>query len=63
MPFPKNIFSIKVNDLDIYSLIKEEVDYDPSKTEALTVEHLKVNDKEIISRSTPWIIEEVEEKI
>lgn len=25
--------------------------------------HLKVNDKEIITGSTPWIIDEVEEKI
>ena len=36
-PQPKNNFIIKVNDEDIYSLIKEEVDYDPSKTEPLEV--------------------------
>ena len=30
LPQPKNIFTFKVNDLDIYSYVKEEVDYDPS---------------------------------
>ena len=32
---PKNTFVIKINDASIYSLVKEEVDYDPSKTETL----------------------------
>ena len=32
-----------VNDADIYNLVKEEVDYDPTKTETLSVT-LKVND-------------------
>ena len=40
---PKNTFVFRVNDADVYSLVKEEVDFDPSKTEALTV-RLKVND-------------------
>ena len=62
MPQPKNIFVIKVNDEDIYSLIKEEVDYDPTKTETLNVT-LKVNDKETIIGSMPWIITDAEEKI
>ena len=31
LPHPKNTFAIKVNDYDIYSLVKEEVDYDPTK--------------------------------
>ena len=44
-----NKFIIKINDANIYSLVKEEVDFDPTKTEALNVEHLKVNDKEAIS--------------
>ena len=43
-PLPKNTFIIKVNDNDYYSLVKEEVDYDPSKTEALIVSSLKIND-------------------
>ena len=30
LPQPKNIFTFKVNDLDIYCYTKEEVDYDPS---------------------------------
>ena len=54
---------IRINDADIYSLTKEEVDYDPSKTEALRTSCLKVNDKKTISGSNPWIIDEVEEKI
>ena len=30
LPQPKNTFVIKVNDADIYSFVKEEVDYDPT---------------------------------
>ena len=30
VPLPKNTFIIKVNDADIYTLVKEEVDFDPS---------------------------------
>ena len=63
LPQPKNTFVIRINDADIYSLTKEEVDYDPSKTEALTLSSFKVNNKEIISVSTPWIIDDVDEKI
>ena len=62
-PQPKNNFIFRINDADLYSLVKEEVDYDPSKTETLSVRLLKVNDKETISGSTPWIIDEVEDKI
>ena len=29
-PQPKNIFKFRVNDADIYSLVKEEANYDPS---------------------------------
>ena len=43
-PQPKNRFVIKVNDADIYNLVKEEVDFDPSRTETLNV-HLKINKK------------------
>ena len=61
MPMPKNIFKIKVNDEDIYNLIKEEVDYDPTKTETLYLNGLLLNDKFADIRiSMPWIIEEVE---
>ena len=54
----------RVNDLDIYSYTKEEVDYDPSKTEPLAIK-LKVNDQAeyAIQEVMPWIIDEVEEKI
>ena len=61
-PPPKNKFSFEVNGKDIYNLIKEEVDFDPSKTEPLRV-NLKVNDKKAISGSIPWIIEDFDEKI
>ena len=37
LPQPKNTFIFRVNDADIYSLVKEEADYDPSKTETLQV--------------------------
>ena len=47
-PQPKNIFTFRVNDEDLYSLTKEEVDFDPSKTELLKVD-LKVNEVEAIS--------------
>ena len=33
LPYPKNIFAIKVNGVDIYNFPKEEVDFDPTKTE------------------------------
>ena len=42
-PLPKNTFIFRVNDNDIYSLVKEEADYDPTKTETLFID-LKVND-------------------
>ena len=41
--WPKNTFVFRVNDADVYNLVKEEVDYDPTKTETLRVS-LKVND-------------------
>ena len=44
LPQPKNTFIFTVNGADVYNLVKEEVDYDPSKTETLSVE-LIVNDK------------------
>ena len=34
---PKSTFIFRVNDADIYSLVKEEADYDPTKTETLKV--------------------------
>ena len=43
LPQPKNTFIFRVNGEDMYSLVKEEVDFDPTKTETLSVS-LKVND-------------------
>ena len=43
----KNTFAIKVNGADIYNLVKEEVNFDPTKTEALNV-MLRINDKSVI---------------
>jgi len=41
----------------------EQLDYDPTKTEVLNVK-LTVNDKKAISTGyTPWITDEVEDKI
>ena len=62
-PSPKNIFIIRVNGVDYYSLVKEEVDYDPSKTEELKVRNFEMNDKEIVTISMPWIIDEIEDRI
>ena len=44
LPQPQNTFKLKVNDADLYSLPKEEVDYDPSKTEPLDFKPI-LNDK------------------
>ena len=61
-PQPKNIFQFRVNDADIYSLVKEEVNYDPSKIESLIVD-LAINEnlELIISGLMPWIVDDVEE--
>ena len=63
-PLPKNNFLIRVNDVDFFTLVKEEVDYDPSKTESLSVS-LNINDKteSIISGQVPWITEDVSYKV
>ena len=54
---------IKVNGVQIHSLVKEEVDYDPTKTETLLVDPFKVNDKLVLEGNTPWIIDEMEDRI
>ena len=61
-PKPKNIFLIRVNDADIHNLVKEELEFDPTKTEKISVK-LTVNEKVTIAGSVPWIINDVEEKI
>ena len=63
LPPPKNAFSIKVNDSDYYNLVKEEPDFDPSQIEWFKCRSLKLNEAEALSGSTPWIVEEVEEKM
>ena len=52
----------RVNDEELHSLKKEEVDFDPSKTEILKVD-LKVNNIEAFPRSVAWIIDDVDERI
>ena len=42
-PPPKNTFVFKINGADFYSFVKEEIDYDPTQTEALHVK-LQIND-------------------
>ena len=44
---PKNTFVIKVNDAEIHTIVREEVDFDPTKTEELNVK-LSINDKKDI---------------
>ena len=63
LPQPKNTFIFRVNDADVYNLVKEEFDFDPSKIETLNLDYLKVNEKQAIFGSVPWIINDVEEKI
>ena len=36
-PQPKNTFMFKINDEEIYILVKEEVDFDPTKTVAINL--------------------------
>ena len=63
LPQPKNTFVIKVNDADVYILPKEEVDFDPTKTKTLFVRSLKVNGKQAVFWSMPWIIDDVSDKV
>ena len=62
LPLPNNTFVIKVNDADVYILPKEEVDFDTSKTEQLSV-WLDVNDKTAFKGNFPWIIDDINDKI
>ena len=52
-----------MNDEDIHSLVKEEIDYDPTQTETLKVGSLKVNDNVVVSTSMPWIVNDFDEKV
>ena len=68
-PLPKNSFVIRVNDADLYSLVKEEADFDPTKTEPLKV-FLNINEKKsngrlewTIGGSMPWYIDDVSDKV
>ena len=61
-PHPRNTFAIKVNDSDIYNLVKEDVNYDPAITEILKVD-LIINQESAISEGMPWIMDDVEERI
>ena len=59
-----------MNDTDIYRIVKEEVDFDPTKTETLDVT-LNINEKKdsggslewSISGSMPWIIDDVADRV
>ena len=70
IPHPRNTFAIEVNGSDIYNLVKEEPNYDPSKTDELNV-MLNMNDKRnsngkiefAIDGSIPWILSDFEDKI
>ena len=64
------MFTIRVNDADFYSLVREEADFDPTKTEQLKVK-LRINDQKdkngeevwAIGGSIPWIIDDVSDKV
>ena len=59
-----------MNDADFYSLVKEEADFDPTKTELLRV-RLNINNQKskdgqpllTIEDSMPWIIDDVSDKV
>ena len=59
-----------MNDADIYKLVKEEVDFDPSKTETLYV-FVNINNKKkengqldfAIDGIIPWITDDVSDKV
>ena len=63
MPPPKNQFVLKVNDCDYYTLIKEEVDYDPSQFESFGCVKLVLNEVEALTGNIAWDIEQFESKI
>ena len=63
LPPPKNEFILKVNDFDYYTLVKEEIDFDPSQIESFKCLSLKLNEVEAHSGVMPWVLEEVEEKM
>ena len=54
-PQPKNTFVFRINGEDIYNLVKEEVDYDPSKTETLIC-LLNINSKKNDFGRPEWAI-------
>ena len=45
-----------MNDTEIHSLVKEEVDFDPTKTEELNV-YLCINDKKDIENEPAWFFD------
>ena len=55
-PLPKNNFIIRINDADLFALVKEEVDYDPSKTGTLFV-ILNINDQKNDNGEEKWTID------
>ena len=64
-PPPKNQFSIKVNGDSYYNLVKEDIDFDPSKVEVFGCTSVILNDdyQNAIKGTMPWILDEIDEKI
>ena len=62
-PPPKNRFDLRVNGQSYYNLVKEVIDFDPSKVEVFTCKSLKVNDAEAHTGSLPWIPYQFEMKL
>ena len=61
-PLPKNKFIVTINYYDYYTLVKEELDFDPSNIKPLNCT-LYINDVVAHEGVMPWIIDEVEEKM
>lgn len=63
LPLPDNKFIIQVNGYDYYTLVKEDIDFEPSKVEVFKCKSLLLNDVEAHKGSMPWILHDVELKI
>ena len=63
LPLPKNQFLVKVNDFSYYTLVKEELDFDPTQIEAFKCRWLKLNEEVAHRGAMAWILEEFEGKI
>ena len=63
LPPPKNKFVVKVNDDDYYNLVKETIDFDPTKLEIIECESIKLNGNKFGTDNSsnhgriPWLLD------